>query len=98
MRLIFIYGMPAAGKLTVARELAAITGLRLFHNHLTVDLLLSTFEFGSPRFGSLREQIWLSVFEEACRSGLAGLIFTFNPETTVRPQFIPDVQRIIAAN
>ena len=47
MRLIFIYGLPAVGKLTVAKELAAKTGYKLFHNHLVVDLLISTFELGA---------------------------------------------------
>ena len=61
MRLIFVYGLPATGKLTVARELALITGFQVFHNHLAVDLLLSVFEFGSRPFVELREQIWLSV-------------------------------------
>lgn len=31
MKLIFLYGPVAAGKLTVARELAGITGFPLFH-------------------------------------------------------------------
>jgi hypothetical protein len=88
MQLIFISGMPAAGKLTVAKELEKITGYKLFHNHLTVDLLLSMFEFGSPAFVELRESIWLSVFDQACKAGLPGLIFTFAPERTVRPDFI----------
>ena len=88
MRLIFIYGLPATGKLTVAKELSERTGYKLFHNHLVVDLLLSTFEFGSQPFIELREEIWLSVFAQACRNQLPGLIFTFNPEKTVRPEFI----------
>lgn len=96
MKLIFIYGMPATGKLTVARELAEVTGSRLFHNHLAVDLLLSIFEFGSLPFVELREEIWLSVFGQACRSGVEGLIFTFAPEATVRPEFIPNAQRTVA--
>ena len=96
MKLIFIYGLPATGKLTVARELAALTGYKLFHNHLAVDLLLSVFEFGSRPFVELREQIWLSVFEQACRSGVPGLIFTFAPEATVRPEFPANVQKTIA--
>ena len=91
MKLIFIYGLPATGKLTVAQELAAITGYKLFHNHLAVDLLLSVFEFGSKPFVDLREAIWLSVFEQAGRSNLPGLIFTFAPEPTVRPGFIDRV-------
>ena len=96
MRLIFIYGLPASGKLTVGQQLASITGYRLFHNHLTVDLLLPVFDFGSPSFVELREDIWLSVFEEACRTQLFGLIFTFAPEATVRPEFIRKVQITVA--
>ena len=96
MRLIFIYGLPATGKLTVAQELANLSGYKLFHNHLVVDLLLSTFEFGSVPFVELREEIWLSVFEQACRSELAGLIFTFNPEKTVRAGFIEQTVNIVS--
>ncbi len=95
MRLIFIYGLPATGKLTVARELAAATGYKLFHNHLVVDLLLSIFDFGASPFVALREEIWLSVFGQACRSGLPGLIFTFVPEATVRSTFIAEVQATV---
>jgi chloramphenicol 3-O-phosphotransferase len=95
MRLIFLYGMPATGKLTVAQELKALSGFQLFHNHLAVDLLLSTFEFGSEPFVVLREQIWLSVFEQAIRAGLPGLIFTFAPEATVRDSFLPETLRIV---
>ena len=91
MKLIFIYGLSASGKLTVARELASMTGFKLFHNHLAVDLLLSVFDFGSDAFVRLREEIWLSVFAEASRSELPGLIFTFAPEATVRPGFIDNV-------
>jgi hypothetical protein len=98
MKLIFIYGLPATGKLTVAQELATLTGYKVFHNHLAVDLLLSVFEFGSPSFVALREQIWLSVFESACQSQLPGLIFTFAPESTVRPEFIPNAIEAIIRN
>ncbi len=96
MRLIFIYGLPATGKLTVAQELSKLLDYKLFHNHLVVDLLLSTFHFGSPPFVELREQIWLSVFEQACRSELNGLIFTFNPERTVRPTFVQKTLDIVS--
>jgi chloramphenicol 3-O-phosphotransferase len=96
MRLIFIYGLPASGKLTVANQLASLTGYRVFHNHLTVDLLLPVFDFGSPSFVELREDIWLSVFEQACRAQLSGLIFTFAPEGTVRSDFIRNVQITVA--
>lgn len=85
--LVVIYGPPASGKLTIAQELSRLTELKLFHNHLTVDLLLSLFDFGSPAFVALREQIWLSVIREACVAKI-GLIFTFTPERTVTDGFL----------
>ncbi len=94
MRLIFVYGMPASGKLTVGRELAKLTGYKLFHNHLVVDLLLSVFAFGSEGFVELRERIWLEVFERACVEGIEGMIFTFAPERTVRSGF---AERVVEA-
>lgn len=93
MKLIFLYGLPGTGKLTIARELSQLTGYKLFHNHLTVDLLLSVFEFGSAPFVELREKIWLSVFEEA--ASLPALIFTFNPENSVRQSFIENMIRTV---
>jgi hypothetical protein len=96
MRLIFIYGMPATGKLTVAQELAKLTGYKLFHNHMVVDLLLSSLEFGSAQFIRLREKIWLGVFREAAKAQVPGLIFTFNPEKTVTPGFVQQASETLA--
>jgi len=93
MKLIFIHGPAAAGKLTVARELASLTGLPLFHNHLVVDAVAAVFPFGSAPFVRLREQFWLATFQAAAEDGRS-LIFTFNPEGTVAPGF-PD--RVLAA-
>jgi hypothetical protein len=90
MKLIFLHGAPAVGKLTVARELTRLTGFQLFHNHLTVDLVSSLFPFGSESFIVLREQIWLAAFSEAARNNVS-LIFTFNPERTVREDFVQKV-------
>lgn len=76
MKLIFIYGPPATGKLTVATELAKITDLKVFHNHLTVDLLTSLFEFGKGDFFKLSRMFRLQMFETAAKEKLPGIIFT----------------------
>lgn len=94
MIIVFIHGAPAVGKLTVARELAGLTGFHLFHNHLTVDLVSSLFAFGTPSFVSLREQIWLAAFAEAARANRS-LIFTFNPERTVTEEFIQNTIDVV---
>jgi hypothetical protein len=96
MKLVFLWGLPGSGKLTVGKELAAITGWGLFHNHLTVDLLLAVFPFGSPQFIELRERIWLSVFEAAAAGEMPGVIFTFNPENTVPQSFIEETVKIFS--
>jgi hypothetical protein len=74
---VFIVGPPAAGKMTVGHELAARTGLRLFHNHHTIDLVLRFFPFGTPPFQRLVGEFRRRVFEEVAASDLPGLIFTY---------------------
>src|SRR5580704_5291166 len=91
MDLVFLLGPPAVGKLTVARALAARTGLKLFHNHLVLDAITAVFEFRSPTYLRLRESIWLDVFESAAREGIS-LIFTFMPETSLAPGFAERVR------
>jgi len=95
MRLIFLHGLPGVGKLTVARELAKLTGFKIFHNHLTVDLVESVFDFGSLPFIDLREEIWLAVFKRGVAANLNGLIFTFAFDRTVRPDFIESTREVI---
>lgn len=91
MQLVFIYGQPASGKLTIARALAERTGLPVFHNHLVVDMVGAVFPFGSPAFVRLRERFWLDVMIEAAKSDQS-LIFTFAPEPTVTPDFTKNLR------
>jgi len=90
MKLIIIHGPAAAGKLTIARRLAKLTGLPLFHNHLIVDAARSVFDFGSPEFVELRHKWWMEMFKKAAEAGKS-LIFTFSPENTVPFTFVDEV-------
>lgn len=76
MKLIIIHGPPAAGKLTVSRELAERTGFKLFHNHLSIDCVKPVFEFGSEPFLRMIELIRFGTIAEAARQGV-NLIHTF---------------------
>ncbi len=75
--LIVLVGPPAVGKMTVGHELATRTGLRLFHNHHTIDLVLRFFAFGTPPFQRLVGEFRRRMFEEVAASTLPGLIFTY---------------------
>jgi hypothetical protein len=76
MKLIFIYGSPAVGKLTVAKEIAKRTGFKVFHNHLSIDCIEPVFAFGSPSFARLVNLIRYETVAEAARVG-QDLIYTF---------------------
>ena len=77
MKLVFIYGPPGVGKLTTAKALAELTGFRLFHNHLSFDLVKAVFDLPTPPFHRLSETIRLATFEAAAREKMRGLLFTF---------------------
>lgn len=77
MQFVLIFGPSAVGKMTVGAALARLTGFKLFHNHLTIDLVLNVFPHGHPRFGPLVNEFRRRIFEEVASSDVAGLIFTY---------------------
>ena len=93
MKLIIIHGPPAAGKLTVSEELAARTGFKVFHNHLSIDCVKPVFEFGTPPFGRLVEKIRVETIAEAAREGV-DIVHTF---VYVKGADDANFERIIAA-
>src|SRR5881397_3559422 len=69
-RMIFIYGPPAAGKLTVARIVGERLGYRVLHNHLTVDAVLPILPFEHPEFGALVQRMREDLIGTAHRAGV----------------------------
>lgn len=95
MKLVFIYGPPAVGKLTVAEGLSRITDYSLFHNHHTVDLASSIFPFDSDGFIKLSSELRFKTFEILMQYDLKGLIFTFWYNYPDDNWFIDGVRAII---
>ena len=76
--LVVIIGPHAVGKMTVGQELAKITGLKLFHNHMTIDLVGNFFSaHESPEGTRLNSLFRQEIFEAVAKSDLPGLIFTY---------------------
>jgi hypothetical protein len=75
-RLVVLFGPPAVGKMAVGRELARLTGMRLFHNHMTLEPVLQLFPYGSAPFERIVRQFRNAVFEEAVSADWPGLIYT----------------------
>ncbi|PKK98059.1 MAG: shikimate kinase [Tenericutes bacterium HGW-Tenericutes-2] len=77
MKLVIITGPHAVGKMTVGQELTKITPLKLFHNHISIELVASLMPFGTPFGKELNERIRSDVFDVFSKSEEYGLIFTF---------------------
>lgn len=76
MKFILLFGPQAVGKMTVGRELEKETGLKLFHNHMTLELLHPYFGFSPETFrlsGLIREEM----FKSMAKGGMEGVIFTY---------------------
>lgn len=74
MKLLFLIGDSAVGKMTVGQELAKTTPFRLFHNHMMIEPVLEVFgEFRGSTIQRLRQVI----FEDFARTDSYGLIFTY---------------------
>lgn len=77
MKLILIFGPQAVGKMTVGQELEKTTGLKLFHNHMTIELVSNFFSYGTKEGKRLVRLFRQEIFEEVAKSNLEGLIFTY---------------------
>lgn len=95
MDLIILCGLPGVGKLTVAKELANLSGYANFHNHLVVDAITALFPFGAPAFVELRERVWTELLSRAAFEGVGGVIFTFAFDKTVRDDFLLYIEEMI---
>jgi len=73
MKLLLLIGDMAVGKMTVGQELAKITQLRLFHNHMTIEPVLEV--FGEYRWSTI-ERLRHVFFEDFAASDHYGMIFT----------------------
>ena len=76
MKFILIFGPQAVGKMTVGHELAKITDSKVFHNHMTIDLVSPFFDYSTKEAKRLVSLFRNEIFEEVSKSDLYGMIFT----------------------
>ncbi|MEQ8398715.1 hypothetical protein [Thalassobaculum sp.] len=94
MKLLFIHGAPAAGKLTTAEALLRRVNGRLFDNHAAIDVARTVFDFGAPAFWELVQTIRTSVLDAAAENGIPLLVMTF---VYVDPDDLPTFELFEAA-
>lgn len=74
MKLVILIGSGAVGKMTVGQALMERTGLRLFHNHMTIEPVIEIFGAFHGRVSNRIRQV---IFEEFLNTDLPGMIFTY---------------------
>lgn len=77
-KLVLIFWPQAVGKMTVGQELTKITWLRLFHNHMAIEVVAPIFGYGpkSPTGTKLVDSFRKQIFQEFAQSDMEWLIFT----------------------
>ncbi len=96
MKLVIIYGPPGVGKLTVANELSKITGYKVFHNHLTIELARSIWNVSDPKYLFFRDKYREMLVRDAARSGVRGMIFTYAyGNTAYEDAFLKKLSRMV---
>jgi hypothetical protein len=77
MKFVLLFGPQAVGKMTVGHELEKITDLKLFHNHMTIELVTPFFDYGTKEGSRLVSLFRQEIFEAVANSDLYGMIFTY---------------------
>ena len=77
MKIIFLIGPHAVGKMTVGQALERLTGFPLFHNHTTIELVHPFVSYGTPAGRKLVNQVRELFFKAFAESDRAGYILTF---------------------
>ncbi len=77
MKVVFLHGAPATGKLTVAKALLNLREGRLFDNHAAIDFARTIFEFGAPGFWELIHDTRLAALGAAAKNGVPLVVLTF---------------------
>jgi shikimate kinase len=101
MHFVFIYGPPAAGKLTVATELAKITHYKLLDNHKALDYLTELFPRSERQYDAIRSalgrKLRVDVFAAVATAGV-DMITTFAPISAGTVDFMRTVRAAIQDN
>lgn len=102
--MIFIYGFPAVGKLTVAKKLSKMTGYKLLHNHMILDLLSELFPESSKEKAILKESLYVYLASELIKTK-NNIIYTYAYSNNFKsrvgtkdPSFVLQIKNTVERN
>ena len=91
MKLIYLHGPPASGKYTIAEGLREKAGVVNFHNHLTIEVSKSLFDFGTPDFWELTHELRRVALRAKAKDPKARVVFT---NCYSHPHDLPNAQAL----
>lgn len=98
MYFILLYGPPAAGKLTVAKDLSQLTGYKLLDNHKMIDYIIELFPRSEDKYYDIRtdlgRKIRLEVYGATAKADV-NVISTMAPIAVGGHDFIRDIKRVV---
>ena len=77
MSLIILIGPHAVGKMTIGQALETVSGYKLFHNHMTIEMVAPFFSYSTPEGRGLVNRLRQEFFNAFATSDAPGYIFTF---------------------
>jgi len=93
--LILIYGPPAAGKLTVAKEIEKLYGYRCFSNHTLVGSVASIFRYENMDDKSTRNRLArkfrIEIFKAAAQKKI-NVVTTFGGSSSDKFEFFKEIE------
>lgn len=75
-KFVLIIGPQAVGKMTVGQQLSKITGYKLLHNHMTIEMVRLIFDYDREIFLKMNSIIRYEILKEFAKSNEKGIIFT----------------------
>ena len=97
MNLIFLYGPPAVGKLTIGKALSEKIGLPLLDNHTLLNPIAKLFGWDHPERKRLGDSMRIELFAAAAKAGKS-FITTFGGGGDSYDSFIQQVKKTVVEN
>lgn len=91
MNFLFLHGAPGSGKLTIAKAILNRVDGKLFDNHVSIDLARHLFDFDTPAFWDLVNEVRYLSIEKAALAKIPLLIYTC---CYSHPQDLPQLERL----
>lgn len=77
MTLVIIIGAPAVGQMTVGQALEERSSFKLFHNHMTIEMVAPFFSYGTAQGRALVQNLRSGFFDAFAQDTEGNYIFTY---------------------